>query len=187
MKKTILLITTSVACAVGPSVPTSWNSGFLPKPGFLEFIWIFSGRNYLKINISHILDPNLTKQVLLNPAHQDLCNNTKGTFQFLRNFQLRFNLIQWRNHSIFKNFCTTSPTVMEPSPCAPPHLKPPSWVDLICKNKTNKLSSFIDRCHSFKTIKKRIVTTKSSNFISHNIFNAHLETNILNTLCILIH
>jgi hypothetical protein len=25
---------------------------FLPKPGFLEFIWIFSGRNHLKINIS---------------------------------------------------------------------------------------------------------------------------------------
>jgi hypothetical protein len=26
-------------------------------------------------------------------AHQDLSNNTKGTFQFLRNFQLRFTLI----------------------------------------------------------------------------------------------
>jgi hypothetical protein len=24
----------------------------------------------------------------LNPAHQDLSNNTKGTFQFLQNFQL---------------------------------------------------------------------------------------------------
>jgi hypothetical protein len=29
----------------------------------------------------------------LNPAHQELSNNTKGTFQFLRNVQLRFNLI----------------------------------------------------------------------------------------------
>jgi hypothetical protein len=29
----------------------------------------------------------------LNPAHQDLSNNTKATFQFLQNFQLRFNLI----------------------------------------------------------------------------------------------
>jgi hypothetical protein len=29
----------------------------------------------------------------LNHAHQDLSNNTKGTFQFLQNFQLRFNLI----------------------------------------------------------------------------------------------
>ncbi len=27
------------------------------------------------------------------PAHQDLSNNTEGTFQFLRNFQLQFNLV----------------------------------------------------------------------------------------------
>jgi hypothetical protein len=27
----------------------------------LEFIWIFSGRNYFKIYISHILNSNLTK------------------------------------------------------------------------------------------------------------------------------
>jgi hypothetical protein len=26
----------------------------------LEFIWIFSDRNHFKINISHILNPNLT-------------------------------------------------------------------------------------------------------------------------------
>jgi hypothetical protein len=37
------------------------NWTFIPKPGVLEFIWIFSGRNHLKINISHILNPNLTK------------------------------------------------------------------------------------------------------------------------------
>ncbi len=36
------------------------NWFFLPKPGFLEFIWIFSDRNHFKINISHILNPNLT-------------------------------------------------------------------------------------------------------------------------------
>ncbi len=66
---------------------------FLPKPGFWEFIWIFSSRNKLKINISHILNPNLTKYIPLNPAHQDLSNNTKDTFQCLRNFQLGFNLI----------------------------------------------------------------------------------------------
>ncbi len=52
---------------------------FLPKPGFLEFIWIFNGRNHLKIKISHILNPNLTKSILLDPAHQDLSNNTKGS------------------------------------------------------------------------------------------------------------
>jgi hypothetical protein len=69
------------------------NWFFLPEPGFWEFIWIFSSRNHLKIHISHILNPNLSKETLLNPAHQDLSNNIKGTIQFLQNFQLRFNLI----------------------------------------------------------------------------------------------
>jgi hypothetical protein len=31
---------------------------------------------------------------------------------------IQFNF-QWKNHSIFKNFCTTSPNAMEPSPCTP--------------------------------------------------------------------
>jgi len=36
--------------------------------------------------------PSLPKEK--DPAHQDLSNNTKGTFQFPRNnFQVRFNLI----------------------------------------------------------------------------------------------
>ncbi len=30
---------------------------------FLEFIWIFSGRNHLKFNISHILNPNLNQKI----------------------------------------------------------------------------------------------------------------------------
>jgi hypothetical protein len=33
----------------------------LPKPDLLKFIWIFTGKNHLKINISHIQNPNLTK------------------------------------------------------------------------------------------------------------------------------
>jgi hypothetical protein len=32
---------------------------------------------------------------------------------------IQFNL-EWRNHSIFNNFCTASPNVMEPGPCTPP-------------------------------------------------------------------
>jgi len=48
-------IITNVACA-------GWrNWFFFPKPDFLEFIWIFSDKNHLKINISHILNPNVTK------------------------------------------------------------------------------------------------------------------------------
>jgi hypothetical protein len=83
---------TGVACAEGPSYHVL-NWLFLPKPGFLGYIWIFSEKNRLQINISHILNPNLTKWIPLNPAHQDLSNNTKGTFQFLWNVQRWFNLI----------------------------------------------------------------------------------------------
>jgi len=61
---------------------------FLPKPGFLEFVWISSGRNQLKIIISHILNSNRTKYIPLSLVHQDLSNNTKGIHHFLRNFQL---------------------------------------------------------------------------------------------------
>jgi hypothetical protein len=45
-----------------PSSVTGFSTDFfLPNPGFLEFIWIFSNKNHLKINIPHILNPNLTK------------------------------------------------------------------------------------------------------------------------------
>jgi len=50
-------------------------------------------KSHFKVNISHILNPNLTKLIPLNPAHQDLSKNSKGTSQFLQKFQLRFNLI----------------------------------------------------------------------------------------------
>jgi len=41
--------------------------------------------------VGHI--SNLIKEIPLNPAHQDLSKNTKGTFQFLQNFQMQFNVI----------------------------------------------------------------------------------------------
>jgi hypothetical protein len=83
---------------------------------FWEFIWIFYDRNHFKINISDILNPNVAKCIPLNPAHQDLSNNTKRHIPIPPRFSapILFN-IQWRNHSLFKNFCTTSPNVMEPS------------------------------------------------------------------------
>jgi len=61
---------------------------FLPKPGFWEFILVVNNIYCLKIIISHILNPNLTKQIPLNPTHQNLSNNIKGTFQFVQNVQL---------------------------------------------------------------------------------------------------
>jgi hypothetical protein len=84
---------TSVVCAVGPNVTMSSTEFSFQNLVFLEFIWIFSSRNHFRINISHILNPNPTKSIPLNSAHQDLSNSTKGKFQFLRNLQVQFNLI----------------------------------------------------------------------------------------------
>ncbi len=41
-------------------LPCSWLI-FPSKTWFFGIYWIFSGRNHFKINISHILNPNLTK------------------------------------------------------------------------------------------------------------------------------
>ncbi len=78
-----------MASAVGPSGTASATDFSFQNLVF----WIFSGKNHFKINISHILNPNPTKWIPLHPAHQDLSNKIRGTFQFLRNFQLLFNLI----------------------------------------------------------------------------------------------
>jgi hypothetical protein len=47
-----------VACVIDPSVTTSSTDFSLQNPGYLEFIWILSGRNRFKINIFHGLNPN---------------------------------------------------------------------------------------------------------------------------------
>jgi hypothetical protein len=119
----------------------------------LESIWIFSHRNHFEINISHILSPNLTKWIPLNPAHQDLSSNTKGTFQFLRNFQLWFNLIF--SEEVIQYSRTSRPqnqNTMKPSQCTPPprtFLKrwrtqsEASWFGGSHKYKQNKTNSYL--------------------------------------------
>jgi len=77
---------TGVACVVGPSVTTSSTDFSFQNLVFWDFFEFSAGKSHLKINISHILNPNLTKWIPLNPAHQDLSDNTKGTFQFLWKF-----------------------------------------------------------------------------------------------------
>jgi hypothetical protein len=56
---------------------------------------------------------------------QEATGYHKGTFQFLQKFQLRLNLIfSEENHSIFKNFYTTSPNAMKTTQMhnpPPPH------------------------------------------------------------------
>jgi hypothetical protein len=124
---------------------------------FFLIIWIFSSRNHLKINISHILNSNLTKWIPLNLVHQDLSNNTKGTFQFLWNVQLQFNLIF--NEKIIQYSKTFALQVQVPwnqanaalllksFPKRPrSDLKHPGLVDLLSTNKTkqtNYLPSYI--------------------------------------------
>ncbi len=69
----------------------NWFS--LPKPGFLEFIWIFSCRNHLKIKYLPYSESKAYQINSIKSSYQDLSNNTKVTFEFLWNFQLQFNLI----------------------------------------------------------------------------------------------
>jgi hypothetical protein len=71
----------------------------LPHPQliFPSKTWVFW--NLFEFSAAEItkksISPTFWIQTLipLNPAHQDLSNNTKGTFQFLWNCRLRFNLI----------------------------------------------------------------------------------------------
>jgi len=82
--------------------------------------------------------------------------------QLLRNFQLQFKKFQWRNHSIFKNFYTSSPKAMKPSQWTPPPQEPSKetkntiwsipvrWISSVQnRKKTNKQPCFIDVALSF--------------------------------------
>jgi len=139
------------------------NWFFLPKPGFLEFILIFSGRNHLKISISHVLNPNFTEKIPLNLALQNLSNNTKGTFQFLRNFQLWFNLIFSGEIIQYSRISTPqvqklgnqadAPLLLESFPKRPRMRSEASQFSGSHKYKqikTNKQPSFADRCDNFE-------------------------------------
>jgi hypothetical protein len=90
----------------------------------------------------------------LNPVHQDLSSNTNRTFQFLWNFQLRFNLIFSEEIIQYSRTCK-SPKRHGAKPMHPSlsrafqrhreqDLKHPGSVDLIT-TKQNKLPSFVDR------------------------------------------
>jgi len=115
MYKVLLFICTSVACAVGPSVTTSWTDFSFQNLVLKKIIWIFSGRNHLKIWIQvyqiNSIKSCSSRSFQQHQSHIPIPPKFSATILF--NFQ-------WRNHSLFKNFCTTSPNVMEPSPCTPP-------------------------------------------------------------------
>jgi hypothetical protein len=59
----------------------------------LEFIWIFSGRNHLKINISHILNPILPNKFHLILRIKIFPTTPKAHSNSSKNFQLQLNWI----------------------------------------------------------------------------------------------
>jgi hypothetical protein len=101
----------------------------------------------------------------LNPAHQDLSNNTKCTFQSLRNFQLGFNLIfseeinhilellhhKSKHHETKLVHPSSLIAFQRDQECDLKYLR---LVDLISTNKT-KQTTFIDRCTFFLQVKKK--------------------------------
>jgi hypothetical protein len=63
---------------------------FPSKTWFFGIYLNFQQQKSLK---NQYLPHSESKSYQMNSAHQDLSKNTKGTFQFLRNFQLRLDLI----------------------------------------------------------------------------------------------
>ncbi len=114
---------------------------------YLNFQWQKSLKNqYLPHSKSKIYQINSIKS-----CSSRSFQHTKGTFQFLQDFQLWFNF-QQKNHSIFKNFCTASPNIMEPKPIhdslsrafqrhQEEDMKHPGSMDLIT-TKQNKTKQF---------------------------------------------
>jgi hypothetical protein len=133
------------------------NWVFVPKPGFLEFIWIFKQQKSLK---NQYLPHSESKSYQINSIKSCSSRSFQQHWRHIPippkfSATIYFNF-PWRHHSIFKNFCTTSPNIMEPSPCTPHrelskafqrhqehNLKHPGSVDLIItkQNKTNYLPS----------------------------------------------
>ncbi len=75
---------------------------FLPKPGFLEFIWIFSSKNHLKIKF---LPHSESKSYQINSIKS--CSSR--SFQQHQNFQLRHYFIL--NEEIIQYSRTFAPQV----------------------------------------------------------------------------
>jgi hypothetical protein len=116
----------------------------------------FQQQKSFKIIVSYIVNSNLTKKILINPTHIDLSNNTNCTFQFLLNFQLKFNLIFSEKIIDIQELlhCKSKRHGMKPMHPSSSRafqrnqerdLKHLDLVDLIGTNKTNKQPSFVDR------------------------------------------
>ncbi len=111
---------TSVACAVGPNVITSLTDFSFQNLVFGIYL-NFQSQKWLK---NQYLPHSESKSYRINSIKS--CSS-RSFQQHQRHIpipskisaMILFNF-QWKNHSIFKNFCTASPNTMKPSPCTPP-------------------------------------------------------------------
>ncbi len=135
------------------------NWFFLPKPDCLEFISNFSNRNHLKINISHILNPNLTKQIPWNPAHQGSFQQDQRHIPIpLNKFSVKksFNIQELLHHESKHHGTKAHARVLSESFPQRTQSKA-SWFGgshnyNTKQNKTNYLPSFTDRSSNNKKI-----------------------------------
>jgi hypothetical protein len=140
---------TSVACAIGPSFTTS-STDFL----FRNLVFLIYLNFQQQKSLQNQLHPQSKSYQInsINSCSSRSFQHTKGTFQFLQNFQLWFNLVFSEEIiQCSKNFCTTSPNVMELSPCSPPHRE-------LSKDTKNTICSRIQISGSHKQNKTKQTT-----------------------------
>jgi hypothetical protein len=75
------------------SLIISWF--FLPKPGFLKFIWIFSGKNHLKISISYLLKSKSYQIKIFPTTPKAHTNSSKFSAMIWFNLIFREEIIQY--------------------------------------------------------------------------------------------
>ncbi len=134
------------------------NWFFLPKPVFFKIYLNFQQLKWLKNQHLPCSEFKSYQMNSLNPAHQDLSINTKGTFQFLWNVQLQFNIIfSEKIIQYSKTFASpvqtpwnqaNTPLLLKSFPKRPRTQSEASWFGGSRKykqNKTNKLPSLIHR------------------------------------------
>jgi hypothetical protein len=106
--------------AVGPSVTTTSTDFSFHKTWFFGIYLNFQRQKslknqYLPHSESKSYQINSIKSCPSSSFHQHQRHiPIPPTFSATISF-----IFQWRNHSIFKNFCTTSPNIMEPSTWTP--------------------------------------------------------------------
>jgi len=141
-----------VACALGPGVNLSSTDFSVQNLVFWNLIEFSTAEITSKSNLPHSESKSYQINCIKSWSSRSF-HNTEGTFQFLQNFQLWFNLIF--SEKMIQYTRTSTPQVQMPwnQADAPSSsrafqrdlehdLKHPGLVDLI---STNKLPSFIDR------------------------------------------